>query len=63
MVLLGTDFRPRDSALPSWKFSAEIFLLHHTGSGLRRGFQTTLYVASVMQTVTVECIEGEEVLQ
>ena len=44
-----------------WKFVAHVFLLHHTGSGVKKGFQTTLYVASAMQTAIVDTIEGHEV--
>ena len=40
-------------------FVADVFLLYHTGTGVKKGFQATLYVASTMQTATIEAIEGK----
>ena len=40
-------------------FVADVFLLYHTGAGVKKGFQATLYVASTMQTATIEAIEGK----
>lgn len=41
------------------KFKADVFLLNHTGQGVRKGIQVTLYAASMMQNATVEDIEGK----
>lgn len=63
MVVLDIGETSRAHCLCSWKLVADVFLIHHTGSGIKKGYQTTLYVSAMMQTVTVEQVEAEEVCE
>ena len=59
-VLLEPECTVQEGAFSCWEFTADVFLLQHKGSGVRRGFQATVYVASSMQTATIERIMDRE---
>ncbi len=57
MVLLDINSQLVDDTVGvCQQFRAEVFLLSHSGTGIRKGFQATLYTASSMQTVTIDDI-------
>lgn len=55
-MLLEPNYTCQEGACSSWQFTAVVFLLQHKGAGVKKGFQATLYVASAMQTATIEKI-------
>ena len=59
-VLLEPDCTVQEGAFSCWEFTADVFLLQNKGSGVKKGFQATVYVASSMQTATIEDIMDRE---
>lgn len=59
-VLLEPDCTVLEGAFSCWEFTADVFLLQNKGSGVKRGFQATVYVASSMQTATIDNIIDRE---
>ena len=53
-VLLSHSYQQTEDSRSCWKFTADVFLLHHNGSSLR---QATVFVASTMQAATIRTEE------
>jgi GTPase len=61
MMILDHKFKRHGDADVCWRFMANIYVLRHFGStGIRKGFQSTVNVASIMQSTIIDSIEEVE---
>lgn len=61
-VLLSPLVELNDTSNSCMEFEADLFVLYSTGTGVKPGFQGTVYVASTMQNAVVQEVKGKKVI-
>ena len=56
-MLLSPQVELSEGASSCVEFEAELFVLYSTGSGMKPGFQGTVYVASTVQNAVVQRVK------
>jgi len=60
-VLLSPRVELSGGANSCMEFEAELFVLYSTGSGVKPGFQGTVYVASTVQNAMIQQVKSQKV--
>ncbi len=61
-MLLSPLVELNDTSNSCMEFEADLFVLYSTGTGVKPGFQGTVYVASTMQNAVVQEVKGKKVI-